>query len=121
MIKGVVALALMIGVAGAMQAKSIKDVMAAHKGKESMFSKIADGKGTDEENKKLLGLYEFLATQKPPMGDEASWKEKTSAMVAAAKDVVVPHLASSTSPASTSRTPTSACGSRTGSTTTSRT
>lgn len=88
MIKGAVALALMVGVAGAMQAKSIKDVMAAHKGKESMFSKIADGKGSDEENKKLLALYEFMATQKPPMGDEASWKEKTTALIAAAKDVV---------------------------------
>ena len=72
----------------AQEAKTIKDVMAAHKGKESMHAKITSGKGTEEEHKKLLGLYEVLATQKPAKGDEASWKEKTTAMVAAAKEVV---------------------------------
>ena len=74
--------------AAAQEAKTIKDVMAAHKGKESFHAKIVGGMGTDEDHKKLLGLYEVLATQKPAKGDEASWKEKTSAMVAAAKDVV---------------------------------
>lgn len=72
----------------AQEAKSIKDVMAAHKGKESLHAKITGGKGTDEDHKKLLGFYEFLATQKPAKGDEASWKEKTAAMVSAAKEVV---------------------------------
>ncbi|HEX7896529.1 MAG TPA: hypothetical protein VF950_02125 [Planctomycetota bacterium] len=86
MIKGVV-LALVVCVAGA-QAKSIKDVMAAHKGKESMLNKITSGKGTDEDHKKLLELYEFMATQKPPQGDEKSWKDKSAALVAVAKDVV---------------------------------
>ena len=86
MIKGAV-VAVVLCVAGA-QAKSIKDVMAAHKGKESMVANIIAGKGTDEDHKKLLGLYEFLATQKPPQGDEASWKSKTEALVAVAKDVV---------------------------------
>jgi hypothetical protein len=72
----------------AQELKSIKDVMAAHKGKESMHAKIASGKGSDEDHKKLLTMYEFMATQKPPMGDEASWKAKTTEAVAAAKDVV---------------------------------
>jgi hypothetical protein len=67
--------------------KSIKDVMAAHKGKDSMVNKIIEGKGSEEDVKKLVGLYEFLATQKAPMGDEASWKEKTGALVSAAKEV----------------------------------
>ena len=67
--------------------KSIKDVMAAHKGKDSMVNKIIEGKGSEEDIKKLVTLYEFLATQKPPMGDEAGWKEKTGALVSAAKEV----------------------------------
>jgi hypothetical protein len=85
MVKVAVILALVFGAA---QAKSIKDVMAAHKGKESMLNKITGGKGTDEDHKKLLELYVFMATQKPPMGDEAGWKTKTEALVAVAKDVV---------------------------------
>ena len=85
MVKVAVILALVFG---ATQAKSIKDVMAAHKGKESMLNKITGGKGTDEDHKKLLELYVFMATQKPPMGDEAGWKTKTEALVTVAKDVV---------------------------------
>lgn len=81
------ALAVLMG-ASAQDFKSTKDVMALHKGKDSMVSKITGGKGTDEEHKKLLAAYEFMATQKPPMGDEASWKAKTAALVAAAKDLV---------------------------------
>lgn len=71
------------------EAKSVKDVMnAAHKGgKDSMLTKIVDGKGTDDDIKKLVTMYEFLATQKPAMGDEKSWKDKTTALVAAAKEV----------------------------------
>ena len=69
--------------------KSIKDVMnGVHKGgKDSVLTKITDGKGTDDDIKKLVSMYEFLATQKPPMGDEKSWKDKTTALVAAAKEV----------------------------------
>ena len=85
MIKVAVILALVFGAA---QAKSIKDVMAVHKGKDSMLNKITSGKGTDEDHKKLLELYEFMATQKPPMGDEAGWKTKADALVTVAKDVV---------------------------------
>jgi len=82
-------LVVLVGASAAStQAKSIKDVMAAHKGKDSLLSKITGGKGTDEEHKKLLEMYEFMATQKPPQGDEASWKAKTTALVAAAKDLV---------------------------------
>lgn len=86
MVKGVI-LALLACVAGA-SGPSIKDVMAAHKGKDSMVNKIISGKGSDEDHKKLLELYEALAAAKPPQGDEASWKMKTEALVAVAKDVV---------------------------------
>ena len=77
---------------GASQDKptSIKDVMAAHKGTKenpSMLTNIIEGKGSEADIKKLVALYEFMATQKPSMGDEASWKEKTGALVSAAKEV----------------------------------
>jgi cytochrome c556 len=68
--------------------KAIKDVMALHKGKESFLSKVTGGKGTEEDHKKLLSFYEVLATLKPPQGEEKSWKEKTDALIAAAKEVV---------------------------------
>jgi hypothetical protein len=72
----------------AQETKAIKEAMAAHKGQDSMVNKIISGKGSDEEHKKLLALYEAMAGQKPPMGDEASWKAKTSELIAAAKEVV---------------------------------
>lgn len=66
--------------------KDIHDVMEwAHKGKESMAAKVRDGKGTPDEINTLLRFYKFMATQKPPQGDEAGWKTKTAALVAAAE------------------------------------
>lgn len=66
--------------------KDIHDVMEwAHKGRESTAAKVRDGKGTPDEVDTLLRFYKFMATQKPPQGEEASWKEKTSALVAAAE------------------------------------
>jgi hypothetical protein len=66
---------------------SIKDVMALHKGKDSLLNKVLAGMGTDDDHKKLVEAYEALAGLKPPKGDEASWKEKSAALVAAAKEV----------------------------------
>ncbi len=63
-----------------------KEVMALHKGKESFLSTILAGKGSDEDLKKLVSAYEVLATQKPPQGDEASWKKLTGELLTAAKD-----------------------------------
>ncbi len=88
---GFAAAGLLMGAAWAQgdEPKSIKDVMVAvHKGKDSTISKVKDGKGTEDDNKKLVKMYEFLATQKAPKGDEKSWKDKTEALVAAAKDLV---------------------------------
>jgi hypothetical protein len=65
---------------------SVKDVMALHKGKESFLANILAGKGSDDDLKKLVGAYEVMAAQKPPTGDEASWKTLTAALLAAAKD-----------------------------------
>jgi hypothetical protein len=86
-LSGVVALGVLIGAAPQDAPKAIKDVMAAHKGKDSLLEKIKGGKGSDDEHKKLLGLYEALAKFKPPQGDEKSWKDKTEALVSAAKEV----------------------------------
>ncbi|MCI0356926.1 MAG: hypothetical protein L0211_00380 [Planctomycetaceae bacterium] len=64
---------------------TIKEVMkSAHKAK--LHEKVADGKATDAEKKQLVEFYTALAANKPPKGDEASWKEKTAALLAAAKD-----------------------------------
>ncbi len=71
------------------EVKAIKDVMGmAHKGKDSMLARITAGKGSDDDHKKLLSMYEALAKFKPPQGDEKSWKDKTDALVAAAKEMV---------------------------------
>ena len=84
---GMAALGLLLG-AAPQDAKSIKDVMnSVHKGQDSLFAKIVAGKGSDEEHRKVVTLREFLATQKPAKGDGASWKSKTSALLAAGKDV----------------------------------
>ena len=63
-----------------------KEVMALHKGKESFLSKVLAGKGSDDDLKKLVTAYEVLAAQKPPMGDEASWKKLTAELLTASKD-----------------------------------
>jgi len=86
-VAGLAALVVLLG--AGQEFKSIKDAMSAtHKGKESMVNKIRDGKGSDEDYKKALAVWEYIATQKPPQGDEASWKSKTSALIAAAKELV---------------------------------
>jgi hypothetical protein len=88
LLSGALAFGLLSG-AAPQDPKDIKAVMGvAHKGKDSLFEKIKGGKGTDDDNKKLLGLYQALAKFKPPMGDEKSWTDKTAAMVAAAQDLV---------------------------------
>jgi hypothetical protein len=66
--------------------KDIKEVMALHKGKDSFLASILAGKGSDDDLKKLVAAYEMMAAQKPPKGDEASWKTLTSAALSAAKD-----------------------------------
>lgn len=65
---------------------TIKDVMALHKGKESFLANILAGKGSDDDLKKLVSAYEVMAAQKAPKGDEGSWKNLTTAALAAAKD-----------------------------------
>jgi hypothetical protein len=85
---GWVALGMVIGAEDEKPKHTIKATMkAVHKGQTSLMKKVAEGKATDEEKKLLIEHYEALAANKPPKGDEASWKEKTAALLAAAKDV----------------------------------
>lgn len=70
---------------------TIKDIMVkAHKpAKETesiyLLKKVATGKATEEEAKQLHAYYEKLAKLTPTKGDQAGWKTKTTALVAAAK------------------------------------
>jgi len=66
---------------------TIKEVMAvAMKGK--LCDKVAKGEASDEEKKKLAGLFAALHENKPPKGDQGSWDEKTKALVDASNDVL---------------------------------
>lgn len=68
---------------------SIKEIMKlAHVGKPALCAKAVQGKATPDEKKKLLELYEALSAQKPPKGDADAWKQKTAALVEAAKALV---------------------------------
>jgi surface antigen len=62
----------------------IKEVMQkAMKG--GLCGKVAKGEASAEEKKQLIELFTALAANKPPKGDDASWKEKTKALLDAAK------------------------------------
>jgi hypothetical protein len=63
---------------------TIKVVMQkAHKG--GLLGKVLSGKASDEEKKQLVTYYEAMVKLKPPVGEEDAWKEKTKALLAAAK------------------------------------
>ena len=73
-----------IGVAQEKAKYTTKEVMQkAHKG--GLMKKVSEGKATDDEKKQLVEFYEALAANKPPKGDEAEWKVKTTAVLAAAR------------------------------------
>lgn len=55
--------------------------------KDGLCKKVASGKATKEEAEKLVELFTALGQNKPPKGEADSWKEKTGALVAAAKGV----------------------------------
>lgn len=67
----------------------IKDAMKkyhkAPEGTEPTCKKAVDGKASADEIKKLVESYKAMAKVKPPKGDDASWKEKMTKLVAAAE------------------------------------
>jgi len=77
------------GIAADAKADPIEEVMKTYhkapKGVDPVCKKAVDGKATPEELKKLVAAYKTLAAAKPPKGDDASWKEKTSKLLATAE------------------------------------
>jgi hypothetical protein len=96
-LKFIVAPALILGLAiglAALRAAddapkyTIKEVMKmAHAGDNALAKKVASGKASKEDKKKLVDLYTALAADTPKKGDADSWKDKTSALLDAAKAV----------------------------------
>jgi hypothetical protein len=63
---------------------TIKEAMKFHK--EKLHEKFQKGQATKEETQTLLDAYISMGKQKPPKGDEKSWKEKNDALIKAVKD-----------------------------------
>lgn len=83
------ALAAFAGLTTAQAHDKIEVVMKeAMKGNNSLHSKVATGKGSPEDAKKLLEYFKTLPSETPPEGDAKSWKEKTETLIAAAQGVV---------------------------------
>jgi hypothetical protein len=68
---------------------TVEEIMEqAHDEDNGIYQKVLADKASKEEKAKLLELYTDLALNKPKKGDAKSWKEKTAALVVAAKAVV---------------------------------
>jgi len=59
----------------------------AHDEDNGILQKVVAGKADATEKKTLVELYTELGKNKPPKGEAKSWKDKTTALVAAAKQV----------------------------------
>ena len=65
---------------------TIKEIMTkSFKADDNLKDLIIEGMATDEQNAQFVDYVENLAQFKPRKGDAASWKEKTDALIAAAK------------------------------------
>ena len=60
----------------------------SHKGRDNIASEVRNGRGTEEDVKKLLAEYKSITAQKPAVGDAKSWKARTDAVIAALNDLV---------------------------------
>jgi hypothetical protein len=70
--------------AGEKAKHTISEVMkVAMKG--GLCGKVAGGKASDAEKKQLVELFESLSKNTPPKGDAKAWKERTTALLEAAK------------------------------------
>jgi hypothetical protein len=67
----------------------IKDMMErTHKGADNIASEVRNGRGTVDDQKKLLAEYKAIGAIKPPRGDEKSWKARTGAVIQALTELV---------------------------------
>ena len=65
---------------------TIKEIMTkSFKADDNLKDLIIEGMATDEQKAQFVDYVENLAQFKPRKGDAASWKEKTDALIAAAK------------------------------------
>lgn len=68
---------------------TIEDVMKVYhkapKGVDPVCKHAVDGKATPEEINNLIEGYKVMVAAKAPKGDAASWKEKTTKLLAAAE------------------------------------
>ena len=69
----------------------IKEVMKTYhkapQGTDPICKKASEGTASTDELKKLVAAYTTLAAAKPPKGDDASWKDKTTKLLTAAKSL----------------------------------
>jgi hypothetical protein len=52
---------------------------------DKLCAKVCSGSASDDEKKELVELFTALSLNKPPKGDAATWKAKTTALLEAAK------------------------------------
>lgn len=63
----------------------MKKYHKAPQGTDPVAKRAAMGKATPAELKELAAGYKAMTTAKPPRGEMASWKEKTTKLAAAAE------------------------------------
>ncbi|MBX3732442.1 MAG: hypothetical protein KF791_07580 [Verrucomicrobiae bacterium] len=64
---------------------SIDQIMdEGFKGKESLAARLGENTATSADKQRMVYLTQQLALNKPPMGDLASWEDKTSQLSRAA-------------------------------------
>jgi len=66
----------------------MKKYHKAPRGTDPIAKRAQDGKATPQELKELAAGYHAMAKDKPPQGDAASWKEKTTKLASAADALV---------------------------------
>jgi hypothetical protein len=65
---------------------TVKEVMKeVHKGEDNIGKRAVKGAASKEDLAKMVEYYDSLPLNEPPRGEMASWKEKTGALVKAAK------------------------------------
>jgi hypothetical protein len=67
---------------------TIEEIMEkAHDKDSGILPKVMKGNGSKDDKQTLVELYTELGKNKPPKGEAKSWKDKTDALLAAAKSV----------------------------------
>ncbi len=67
--------------------KFMKSLHKAPKGVDPVCKKAQEGRATADELARLVDGYKAMTTVKAPKGDDASWKEKTAKVFAAAQSL----------------------------------